>query len=287
MKYRRAQHLISHPLVPSSMLWRFSDFALSDFLGKYWVLKGAQEDESAMRQLTPRSKKHLDWDSFGTTCNVIELVYQENVLLTLSENYMRSIFCIRYHHQGWLSTLKSAHTENIANCSEVWTSLKRLPFVLQNTARVHFEVVHGYSFHTERHSRKKKTNPEMQLAWMSGSQHQFFCSTNLFEWHHNTCQHRHFFHQYPVKTSAPSKTHRYGIISVSQIFSDTSLAEAKTQLSRLNWMAAAVTASSFWLFYPRRLHCILQQGYCGQYRSCDCFWYYNRRHRNKPQLMPA
>lgn len=156
MKYRRAQHLISHPLVPSSMLWRFSDFALSDFLGKYWVLKGAQEDESAMRQLTPRSKKHLDWDSFGTTCNVIELVYQENVLLTLSENYMRSIFCIRYHHQGWLSTLKSAHTENIANCSEVWTSLKRLPFVLQNTARVHFEVVHGYSFHTERHSRKKK-----------------------------------------------------------------------------------------------------------------------------------
>lgn len=107
-----------------------------------------------------------------------------------------------------------------------------IPFVLHNTVRVHFEVVHGYSFHTERQS--KKTNPEMQLAWMSGSQHQFFCSTNLLEWHHNSCQHRHFFHQYPVKTSSPSKTHRYGTISVSQMFSNTTLSEAKTQLGRLN-----------------------------------------------------
>lgn len=32
--------------------------------------------------------------------------------------------------------------------------LETIPFVLQNTARVHFEVVHGYSFHTERPSRK-------------------------------------------------------------------------------------------------------------------------------------
>lgn len=87
--------------------------------------------------------------------------------------------------------------------------LETTPFVLQNTAGVHFEVVHGYSLHTERHSRKNPTNPEMQLAWMSGSQHQFFCSTNLFEWHHNTCQHRQFFHQYPVKTIRDTQIWHY------------------------------------------------------------------------------
>lgn len=151
--------------------------------------------------------------------------------------------------------------------------LETTPFVLQNTLKL-FMAIHS----KQKDTAEKNPKPEVQLAWMSGSQHQFFCSANLFEWHHSTCQHRHFFHQYPVKTSAPSKTHRYGTISVSQIFP-----EAKTQLGRLNWMAAAVTASSCWLFfYPRREDSEFAPHFAaGMLQTIWIFWLllvYNRWH---------
>lgn len=64
---------------------------------------GPQEDGSATRQ---QSDKLSDCQLFDTTCKVIQPVYQEKVLLTLSENYMWSTFWVSDHHQGWFSTLR-------------------------------------------------------------------------------------------------------------------------------------------------------------------------------------
>ena len=66
---------------------------------------GLEEDGSVTRQLISRSDKHCDWQLIGTTCKVIQSVYDKKVLLTLSES-MWSTFWIRVHEQGWLSTLK-------------------------------------------------------------------------------------------------------------------------------------------------------------------------------------
>lgn len=48
------------------------------------------------------------------------------------------------------------HTLKISQIAQ-YEPPETIPFVLHNTVRVHFEVVHGYSFHTERQSRKKQT----------------------------------------------------------------------------------------------------------------------------------
>lgn len=287
MKCRCAQYLISHPLVPSSMLWH--DWVSMTLLyqislvnTRYW--KEHKKMKVQQGSWFPGLTSTLTGNCLVLHATQFNLFNQEKALPTLSENYMRPTFWIRAHHQGWLSTLRQAHTENITNCSEVWTSLKLFLLFCRTLLECTLKLSMG--IHSTQKDPAENNPPEKQLAWMSGSQQQFLCSTNLFQWHHNTCQHRHFFHQYPVKTSAPSKkTHRYGTISVSQMFSNTTLAEAKTQLCRLNWMVAAVTASRSWLFLcPRRLQDILQQVCCRQYGS-DCFWV--TIYQNKTQLMPV
>lgn len=142
--------------------------------------------------------------------------------------------------------------------------LEPTPFVLQNTARVHFEVVHRYSFHRKT-QQKKKNKP-----WNAISINSFalqiclngtttlvntgisFISILLKLMHHqrNTNMALPVFHK------------------CSQ-----TLPWLKPKAT-LNWLVAAVTVSSYWVFlYPKRLHCLLQQGRCRQYGSSDCFWF--------------
>lgn len=50
-------------------------------------MQGTEGSTRRWKFIKVTDSQPFDWESFDTTCKVIQLVYQEKVLLTLSENY--------------------------------------------------------------------------------------------------------------------------------------------------------------------------------------------------------